>query len=280
MQKTITSENVVNIPIPNATSIVRYCMTLQWSSQQTILALVRKIIASRALARSERLARFLEFTVTETLAGNADQLKEFVIGVEVFARTRDYDPRLDPIVRVEARRLRMKLRKYYETEGREDRLHIEFPKGCYVPSFSPYRPEDRAAESTRHAIAVLPFQSESGSDPAAVAETLIAALVRLESIRVVACNTPFKTNRTPRDYARLRDQLSVTAVLEGSLRPANQGRVRLAVRLVDVRDGAYLWADSFERSLNEISSVRDSIAAALDQALLKLAPPQAAVATR
>jgi TolB-like protein len=246
-------------------------MTLQWSSQQTILALVRKIIASRALARSERLARFLDFTVTETLAGNADQLKEFVIGVEVFGRTRDYDPRLDPIVRVEARRLRMKLRKYYETEGREDRLRIEFPKGGYVPSFSPYRPEDRNEASARHAIAVLPFECDS--DPT-------AALVRMESIRVVACNTPFKANRTPRDYARLRDQLSVEAVLEGSLRAAAPGRVRLAIRLVDVRDGAYLWAESFERSLSDICSVRDAISIALDRALLKLAPPQAAVATR
>ena len=74
------------------------------------------------MARSERLARFLEFTVGESLAGHADQLKEFVVGVEVFDRKQDYDPRLDPIVRVEARRLRMKLRRYYETEGVEDRL--------------------------------------------------------------------------------------------------------------------------------------------------------------
>jgi len=70
-------------------------------TKELILAQMRKIIASRAMARSERLARFLEFTITETLAGHADQLKEFVIGVEVFDRSQDYDPRLDPIVRVE-----------------------------------------------------------------------------------------------------------------------------------------------------------------------------------
>jgi len=255
-------------------------MTLQWSSQQAILALVRKIIASRSLARSERLARFLEFTVTETLAGNADQLKEFVIGVEVFGRTRDYDPRLDPIVRVEARRLRMKLRKYYDNEGRGDRLRIEFPKGGYVPTFSPVRPEDRAPAAKRHAIAVLPFASESGSDASGVAETLIAALVRMETIRIVACNTPLKVNRTPRDYARFGDQLSVDAVLEGSVVPAAQDRVRLTVRLVDVRDGAYLWAESFERPTAEIGSVRDALAAGLDYALVKLNQPQALSVSR
>src|SRR5579863_9747625 len=100
-------------------------------TSESIRAQVRKIIASRAMSRSERLARFLDFTVSETLDGHADQLKEFVIGVEVFDRHQDYDPRLDPIVRVEARRLRMKLRKYYETEGRDDTLRIEFPKGSY-----------------------------------------------------------------------------------------------------------------------------------------------------
>src|SRR5258706_11210201 len=100
---------------------------------ETIRAHIRKIIASRVLIRSERLARFLQFTVEETLAGHADQLKEFVIGMEVFDRRDNYDPRLDPIVRVEARRLRSKLGKYYESEGREDAIRIDFPKGSYAP---------------------------------------------------------------------------------------------------------------------------------------------------
>ena len=104
-------------------------------------SLVRKIVSSRAMARSERLARFLEYTVSETLAGNSGQIKEFVLGVEVFGRTRDYDPRLDPIVRVEARRLRMKLRKYYDTEGRDDRIRIEYPKGATFPPFLRFAPK-------------------------------------------------------------------------------------------------------------------------------------------
>ncbi|HEV8148317.1 MAG TPA: tetratricopeptide repeat protein [Bryobacteraceae bacterium] len=100
---------------------------------ETIRAHIRKIIASRVLVRSERLARFLQFTVEETLAGHSDQLKEFVIGMEVFDRRDNYDPRLDPIVRVEARRLRSKLAKYYEFEGRDDAIRIEYPKGGYAP---------------------------------------------------------------------------------------------------------------------------------------------------
>ena len=111
---------------------------------ELIRAQVRKILASRVMVRSERLARFLHFTVEETLVGHAGQLKEFVIGLEVFDRRDHYDPRLDPIVRVEARRLRSKLSKYYETDGREDVLRIEFPKGSYAPLIR--RREDAIAE--------------------------------------------------------------------------------------------------------------------------------------
>jgi TolB-like protein len=250
-------------------------------TQTSIDSLVRKIVSSRAMARSERLARFLEFTVGETLAGNADQIKEFVVGVEVFGRTRDYDPRLDPIVRVEARRLRMKLRKYYDTEGRDDRIRIEYPKGSYVPAISPFRPEDQPTDlsaAPRCAIVVLPFASrgESGPFAAAVGEGLISALIQMGELRVVAWNTSLRLKATPRDYARLGDQLQVHGVVEGSVAPIEEDRFRVAAQLVDVRDGAYLWTESFERPREEIVSIHDSIAAGLARALhLHCAVPQA-----
>jgi serine/threonine-protein kinase len=235
-------------------------------------SMVRKIISSRAMARSERLARFLEFTVKETMAGNAGQIKEFVLGVEVFGRTPDYDPRLDPIVRVEARRLRMKLRKYYDTEGRDDRIRIEYPKGSYVPAISPFRPEDRTAAHSgepRRAIVVLPFAGMGESEPvaAAVGQGLISALIQMEDLRVVAWNMSLRLQPTPRDYARLGDQLQVEGVVEGRVAPVRDDRIRVAAQLVDVRDGAYLWAESFERPRGEISFIRDSIAAGLARAL-------------
>ena len=102
-------------------------------SAESVRTQLRKILSSSTFVRSERLARFLNFTVEQTLGGRGENLKEFVIGVEVFDKTEKYDPRMDPIVRVEARRLREKLRKYYETEGLDDPLHIDFPTGAYVP---------------------------------------------------------------------------------------------------------------------------------------------------
>ena len=126
---------------------------------ELIRAQVRKILASRVMVRSERLARFLHFTVEETLLGHAGQLKEFVIGVEVFDRRDNYDPRLDPIVRVEARRLRSKLTKYYETDGREDVLRIEFPKGSYAPLIR--RRDDAAAQDAESAADAAPAHTQS-----------------------------------------------------------------------------------------------------------------------
>lgn len=95
-----------------------------------------RILASRAFARSPRISRFLSFVVEQTLAGQEDKLKEYLLGVEVFNRMDSFDPRIDSIVRVEARRLRYKLDRYYETEGREDTVHIQFRKGCYIPGFA------------------------------------------------------------------------------------------------------------------------------------------------
>jgi len=71
---------------------------------------LRKILASPVFANTARMSRFLQLAVERTLEGRGDELKEYVIGVEVFDRNASFDPRVDPIVRVEARRLRAKLK--------------------------------------------------------------------------------------------------------------------------------------------------------------------------
>lgn len=95
-----------------------------------------KIVASSGFASAERLTRFLKFAVEETIDGRGANIKEYLLGLEVFDRTESFDPRTDPVVRVEAHRLRAKLREYYENGGREDPVTIDFPKGSYLPTFS------------------------------------------------------------------------------------------------------------------------------------------------
>ena len=97
----------------------------------------------------------------------------------------------------------------------------------------------------------------------------------MQDLRVVAWNTRCALKPTPRDYARLGDQLQVHGVVEGRVAPVKDDRIRVAAQLVDVRDGAYMWTESFERPRGEIGSIRDSIAAGLAHALhLNSALPQ------
>ena len=91
-----------------------------------------RILASPCFVQSERQRRFLKFIVTESLAGRTDRLKGYSIAVEVFDRDVSFDPGIDAIVRVEAARLRGKLREYYEREGRTDPVRFDLPKGGYL----------------------------------------------------------------------------------------------------------------------------------------------------
>ena len=104
-------------------------------SPEAVQNQVERILGSEKFARSKRLRSLLRFTVTQTLQGHADMLKEYVIGTEVLKKPDTYDPRRDSLVRVLASRLRVKLKEYYNNGGSEDPLVIEFPKGKYVPRF-------------------------------------------------------------------------------------------------------------------------------------------------
>ena len=98
---------------------------------------LERIVASVGFANSPRMSRFLRFVVEETVSGRAGDLKEYVVGLRVFDRPESFDPTVDPTVRVEASKLRAKLTRYYETEGRRDSLTIPFPKGLYMATFIP-----------------------------------------------------------------------------------------------------------------------------------------------
>jgi adenylate cyclase len=99
-----------------------------------------RLLASAIFANADRMSRFLRYVVERTLAGEADRLKEYAIGIDVFDRTDQYDPRVDSIVRVEAARLRSKVEEYYSREGLDDPVVIRLRRGSYVPVFEVRRP--------------------------------------------------------------------------------------------------------------------------------------------
>ena len=102
---------------------------------EAITAELERILGSKGFANAGRLSRLLRYVVERTLAGEADQLKEYAVGVEVFDRDDKYDPRLDSIVRVEAGRLRSRLEEYYNGEGAQDEVRIVLPRGGYSAQF-------------------------------------------------------------------------------------------------------------------------------------------------
>jgi hypothetical protein len=111
-------------------------------STEAIRSALARILGSPLFAASARASRFLTFVV-EAQIGGRKLLKEYVLGVEVFDRGTAFDPSTDTIVRVEAVRLRKRLRAYYKGPGRNDSVVIELPKGTYAPQF-----HQRAERST------------------------------------------------------------------------------------------------------------------------------------
>ncbi|HYZ87017.1 MAG TPA: hypothetical protein VE621_21555 [Bryobacteraceae bacterium] len=114
--------------------------SLNGFSPEEIQAQMDRMLSSKLFKGSRRLSRFLRFTVEQTLAGERDRLKEYCIGLEVFEKPESFDPRMDSIVRVMARRLRILVNTYYNTDGRDDTLEIHFDSGSYVPTFLPRVP--------------------------------------------------------------------------------------------------------------------------------------------
>src|SRR5271156_6901529 len=117
-------------------------------SDEAIRTELTRVLQSPLFAQSDRLGRFLRFTVEHALGGTQNVLKEYVIGAEVYDRRPPYHPSQDSIVRTEARRLRSKLKEYYEGEGKDDPVFIYFRPGSYLPVF---RRNETPAEGFRPA---------------------------------------------------------------------------------------------------------------------------------
>ena len=105
------------------------------NDKDAVLAALDRLTAWPDMARSPQLTRFLDYIVRRRLEGDTQSIKAYSIAVDVFGRPPDFDPQSDPIVRVQARRLRALLDQYYRGPGAAERLHIVLPIGRYVPDF-------------------------------------------------------------------------------------------------------------------------------------------------
>ena len=254
-------------------------------SGDEIRAQLEKILSSRGFVRSERLRRFLRFTVSHTLAGDLDQISEQGLGLDVFDRKDGYDPQIDSIVRVEARRLRKKLDDYYQGPGVQDPVEIALPKGSYIPIFryaTPNPPPRKSALDVK-TVAVLPFVNLS-PDPDqdffcdGITEEILNALTTISELNVVARTSVFFFKGASGDVREIGERLGAGTVIEGSVRKSD-GRLRISAKAIDASTGLTQWSETFERDLTDVFAIQDEIARATASSLrVSLAAPDLATA--
>jgi TolB-like protein len=268
-------------------------MTEPSCSREEVFAALDRMLASSGFARNERMSRFLRVLVTQTLDGKAGELKESVIGVEVFGRLPEYDPKTDSIVRTEAARLRTRLTEYYAGEGAADPIVINVPKGAYVPAFERRadRPGSAAASGVRrralaagltcalaatigviawsHAravvparIAVLPLVNQSSDSDDYFADALTDEIIHnlsvIEGLEVRSRTSSFAMKDTPHDVREFARQLQVDYVLEGSVLRDGE-HLRINAQLIRARDDVPVWSGEYERRTSDIFNIQNEI---------------------
>lgn len=244
---------------------------------------LERIFASKEFRHKDRLRRFLRFLVKEALAERADQINGTQIALEVFDRDEHFDPQIDPIVRVQAGRLRRALKDYYLEEGMNDPVRIDIPKGRYVPKFVLVEdvsgkgqhtdrplpvPESKhiaATLSSRPSIAVLPFTNMSKAKSQeffadGLTEEIIVALSRFQDFRVFGRHSTLRYMGQPANPQEIGRDLGVQYILTGSVR-MNKKMIRVSAQLLDATSGECLWSDTYDRDLaaTNILQVQDEI---------------------
>lgn len=294
-----------NVAVPGPVRYPPRSMESGRQREELLKEELKRVLSSSTFARSERLSKLLRYLIERHLAGHDDELKESVIGVEVFGRRADYDPKLDSTVRTEAVRLRARLNKYYSAEGSHDPVVIELPKGGYVPR---WRPRAVSAEPAIRinkkrvwlaagligvliaattagvrwanigasvSIAVLPLANvseDSGNDH--FVDGFTDEIIRQASgipglmVRSRTSSFAFKTRR--RTVREAGSQLEVDYIVEGSV-ARNGPQVRITAQLVRVRDDVPLWTGTFDRQVRNALAMQQEISRGVVNALqLKL----------
>jgi serine/threonine-protein kinase len=235
-----------------------------------VLQYLARVLGSPAFARAERLKRFLQFVVELTIAGRGEEIKESTIALDVCGRDASFDPRIDPIVRVDATRLRARLREYYQAEGRYDQVRFDLPKGAYVPTLVVVSPPTDTSRPVA-SVAVLPFISlgteqsgESFGD--GLTDELINQLSRVHGLRTIARTSAFQYRGKAGDLRRIAADLNVGHIVEGSVQAVGD-RIRVTAQLTDAASCTIQWSAKYERELTDVLRVQENICSSVASAL-------------
>jgi TolB-like protein len=270
-----------------------------------------RILASKGFANAGRMSRLLRYVVDKTVANQADQLKEYAVGMEVFDRDATYDPRLDSIVRVEAGRLRSRLEEYYNGEGTGSPIRINLPRGGYVAQFDRIDKPVEAigapaakrrswttwpltaglifavaamvvwlggwnrtpAQVDNADVTVLPFTS--GPEDTAVAqgltESVTAELARLTTVSVASYTSAVRLGEARRPLRDIASELNVNFAVEASVEDEGDS-VLVVVRIVDAETDRKIWVADFRGSRDQSRAIAQRIAFDVSSELVKRQP--------
>lgn len=224
-----------------------------------------RIVRSAAFGGSPRHRRFLEYLVGHALRGDGSRLKEMTLGIEVFDRPAShFDPQRDTIVRVEARRLRARLARYYREEGADSLIEIVLPLGSYTPRLG-----RRTNAMHTASLAILPVVDRSGVASAFcedVFDALIDAVVRVPGFKVIARSSVVQAVAQAGDLVdaavdqALAQRLGVALLLQGVL-DRDDAVLRLRLRLVRGVTGERLWTGAWTLPVDSGFGSRDRLTA-------------------
>jgi adenylate cyclase len=238
---------------------------------------LERILDSAEFRASDKQRKFLSFVVDETLADRSSQLKGYTIAVSVYGRPEGFDPQVDPIVRVEAGRLRRALEHFYLTAGINDPVRLKIPKGSYVPTFSTVReapsgakthPSERKASALTMgpSIAVMPLTNLTGDKEQdyfvdGLTEELTTEIMRCQDCHVIASQSAMQfkgQNFDPKDAGR---ELGVQFLLQGSVR-RDLKTVKVTIQLLDTSSAEQIWGESYKRDQTaaDLIAVQEEIA--------------------
>ena len=230
---------------------------------ESIREQLRRVIENAEFRGSDKQKKFLNFVVNETLEGRASQIKGYTIAVMVYGRTEKFDPQVDPIVRVEAGRLRRSLEHYYLSAGRNDPVRISIPKGGYAPTFNkmqlPATGAERSTPGSNHtampsgpSIAVMPLVNMTGDREQdyfaeGLTEELTTELSRYQYIRVIASQSTMHYRNRDVDPKIVGRELGVRFLLMGSVRRDTKS-IKVSIRLLDASLAEQIWGKSYKRN--------------------------------
>ena len=235
-------------------------------SEEAVQQQLAKVLTSPQFVNSPNLCNFLQYIVEKTLAGEAATIKGYTVATQVLGRKADFDPNLDPIVRIQAGRLRRALEKYYQKQGQKDPVIIDMPKGAYVPVFHPaLRQEGEGVPGSQilerpapalpagPSVAVMPLLNLTGNRQQeyfteGLAEELTSELARYQDLRVIAYQSTRRWQGKKMDARAAGQDLGVRFLVEGSIRK-DARTVKIDLHAVDSQNGLRVWGEQYCREL-------------------------------